>query len=201
MLRREMLVLLGCLVLGVVSPGWAQTAGVRIGIVNTAQVFSDMAETKALMDKMSVERDNYMAQEKQRREEVKNIEGARDALRPDHPQYAEAENRYFEAVVKYEAWSKMVQARVQRDQKVQLKTLFAKIEAAVAEVAQQKNLDVVFTQHRPEIPAELDVISVDELRGRINQRNILYVNPKSAVDISTEVLNVLDRNYRGGATQ
>jgi Skp family chaperone for outer membrane proteins len=75
-----------------------------------------------------------------------------------------------------------------------MKTLFDKIQTAVAKIAEQKGLDLVLAEAHPQLPDDLDQINVDQLRAVINSRNILYSNSK--VDISDEVIALLDAEYK-----
>ena len=56
------------------------------------------------------------------------------------PQYQEKNAELLKAAIEYEAWGKINEANMQRDQKLQMRRLFEKIEQAVAEVAKQKGL-------------------------------------------------------------
>ena len=176
------------------TPSFAQDSGVKIGIVNTAKIFADMQETKDLAQKMNAQRDQYLKENEEKKTEIKAIEQQRDTFKPDSAQFLAAEEKYVEASIRYEIWQKSTQARVQRERKQQTKTLFDKIEAAVAEVAQQKGLDLVLTKHKTDLPDNLETITYEQLTAQINQRDVLYVVPK--LDISDDVLAVLDRNYR-----
>jgi Skp family chaperone for outer membrane proteins len=75
-----------------------------------------------------------------------------------------------------------------------MKALFDKIVNATSKVAQQKGIDLVFADQRPDLPDNLGNISVDQLRAILNGRNVLFANNK--VDISQDVVAVLDAEYK-----
>lgn len=190
--------LLSLLCLGLFAlPAAAQEAGAtKVGVVNTARVFNEMAETKDLANKMAGERDAYLQKDKEKQAELAGLKGARDNLKPSSADYREAEQKYIEAGVRYKAWQETMQLDVQRRQKQQIKSLFEKIEAAVAEVAKQKGIGLVISQQKPELPEtdKMESVSLEELRARINQRNVLFAIPQ--IDLSDEILAVLDRNFQ-----
>jgi hypothetical protein len=55
---------------------------------------------------------------------------------------------------------------------------------------------MVISEQKPEIPENLDSINVEQLRAILNGRNILYHTPR--VDISNDVIALLDSRYRAG---
>ncbi|MGH7215231.1 MAG: OmpH family outer membrane protein, partial [Tepidisphaeraceae bacterium] len=117
-------------------------------------------------------------------------------LKPDSPQYGDRNKELLQAAVDLKVWGELMQQDLQRSQKQQMKSLFEKIEEAITEVAQQKGVDLVIAEQRPELPESIDQISVDQLRMLINQRNVLYATPKA--DISNEVIALLDSKYKAG---
>lgn len=55
-------------------------AATRVGIVNPARVFNEMAETKALRDKLEARRKELFAQEEQMRNEINTLIGQRQSI-------------------------------------------------------------------------------------------------------------------------
>ena len=77
-----------------------------------------------------------------------------------------------------------------------MKNLFDKIVAATTAVAQQKGLDLVLADQRPDLPENLGQISVDQLRAILNGRNVLFSSEK--VDVTQAVIAELDAKYKAG---
>ena len=71
-----------------------------------------------------------------------------------------------------------------------MKALFEKIEQATREVAEAAKIDLVIVEQRVDLPADLDQINVDQLRGLINQRTVLFNNGR--LDITNDVLARVD---------
>jgi Skp family chaperone for outer membrane proteins len=169
----------------------------RIAVANTARIFSEMQELKDLRVKLQSEQKLLAGVSSEKRDKLNALKAARDALKSDSPQYQDKNAELLKAAVEYEAWGKINEANVQRDQKLQMRRLFEKIEQAVAEVAKQKGYDLVITDQHPDIPDDVDQITLDQLRTLINSRNVLYTGEK--IDLSNDVLAVLDARYRAGA--
>src|SRR5688500_2952920 len=153
-------------------------AQVNIAIVNPGRVFQEMQETKDLKAKLEIDRKTLEGEVQQRQQKVKDLQAARDLLKQDSPQYQQADQAFMTAAIEFDTWSKITQATLQGQQKQQLKTLFDKIVAATQEVAQQKGFDLVVADQRPEMPENLQAITVEQLRAMLNSRNILFSSEK-----------------------
>ena len=62
---------------------------------------------------------------------------------------------------------------------------------------QAKGVDLVIADQRPDFPENLDSVNVDQLRGLINSRNVLFFKPQ--IDISADVFQSVEREVRKGA--
>ncbi len=177
-------------------PAAVASAQAKLGVVNTARIFNEMQETKALQTKLQSDRDGLADTERQKRGQLQALKESRDQLKPDSPQYQQRNEELVKASVEFEVWGRMMQLNVQRQQKQQIARLFDKIQTAVTEVAKNKGLDLVVAEQATEMPADMDQINVDQLKALINQRNILYA--AEGLDISNEVITRLDATYKGG---
>ncbi len=168
---------------------------VKVGVVNPAKVFAEMQETKDLKAKLDNDRKALEGEVNSRQQKVKDLQAARDLLKADSPQYQEADQKFMNEAIQFDTWSKITQATLQGQQKTQMKTLFDKIVTATGEVATQKGLDIVIADQRPEMDnLNLSQITVDQLRGMLNGRNILYSSEK--VDLNNAVIAALDAKYK-----
>ncbi len=171
-----------------------QPASLRIGVANIAKIFADMQELKDLNQKMDADRRLLEGVNQEKQTKLKALKAERDTLKPETPQAQDKNAEYLRTAIEYETWAKLTEVNLQRQLKVQTKALFDKIEAACAEVAKQKGLDLVLTDQRPDFPEDLDRLTVEQVRGMITSRSVLYANDK--VDISSAVLAALDATYK-----
>jgi len=168
----------------------------KLAIANPAKIFNEIQETKDLKAKMEGDRKTLEATELQKRQELKDLQAQRDTLKPDSPQYAKLNQDLLQKSIEFETWGRIQQAEIQRQQKMQMKTLFDKITNSTAEVATQRGIDLVIAEQRPEFPDSLDQLNVDQLRVLINQRNVLFNS--AAADISNEIIAAMDAKYKTG---
>ena len=168
----------------------------RIGIANPVRIFGEIQETKDLRSKLDNDRRQLEATEKEKRGRLETLQQQREQLKPDAPQYAEITRQLEAAAIELQVWLQVSQVNFQRTQKLQMKMIFDKIIDGIGEVAAGKQLELVLSDQRPELPDNLDQINLDQLRVLLNQRNVLYNDAK--IDISADVINHLDAKYRAG---
>ena len=84
-------------------------------------------------------------------------------------------------------------------QKRQTKMIFEKVQAAVAAVARQHNLDLVIADTKDTLPdgPELEKADIRALKAAIYQKDVLFAGER--LDISTLVLNQLDAKFNAPA--
>lgn len=198
---RTILASLLCLVLFIqvasaAEPPKPSVEPTRVAVANPAKIFNDMQELKDLRAKMESDKKLLEGIDSEKRQKLRSLEEARNALKPETPQYKEKNEELLKAAIEFETWGRLNQANFQREQKMQLKIMYQKIEDAIGEIAKQKGFDLVIVDQRAELPDELDKLNMDQLRTIINSRTVLFSDPKN--DISSDVLALLDQRYRGG---
>ena len=193
--RRSILAFAFAAVSALVAAPFAAAQDVpRIAVVNPAKVFNEMQETKDLKQKMEADRKTITDEGQRRGQEVEDAKKRRALFNEGTDDFNKANKEYLEKVIAAQAWQELIKADLQRQQKSQMKNLFEKIEQATKEVAEAKKLDLVIVEQKTDLPSDLDQINVDQLRGLINQRTVLYNNGR--LDITSEVLARVDAKYK-----
>jgi len=198
MLSRRNFALFTLTLAGLALPGRfasAQDGGTaRVGTVNPARIFNEMQETKDLKQKMENDRKNIEDEEKRRVADVEEAKKRRGLFTGGTEEFNKANKELIEKAVSLQTWRELIKADLQTQQKTQMKNLFEKIEAATKDVAMAKKYDIIVVQNSSELPAELEQLNVDQVRGIINQRTVMYNNGK--YDITNEVLAAVDAKYK-----
>ncbi len=171
----------------------ASTYAQTIAIASPAKIFNEMLETKDLKEKLESEGKKINDQLKVKEEELKSMSESLKVLTPGAPQYYESRKALIQKAIELDTWKKVTQAQTQESQKYQMKLLFDKISDAVKAIAIEDKIDLVIAESNVEFP-EMDQINVDQLRGLINQRNVIYSSGK--LDISSKVTAKLDADYK-----
>lgn len=178
----------------VAQPAAAQ-ASVKIAIANPAHIFAELAETKSLQFQMQDEQKKFMATQDEKMKAITDMKTRRDALLPDHPQWAELNSQLAALTAETRVWVETQKVIAESTQKSKMAALFKKIEQGVAEIAKEDGIDLVIADNRDPLPPSLDEIDVRTLRGLLLQRDVIYAADK--IDISEKVVTRLDAKYRG----
>jgi len=161
-------------------------AAERIAVASPGQIFNSIQETK---DISALE-----AERQQKEQKVRDLTQALQLLKPDSPGYADTRSEAERKSVDYEVWVKVTQADQERDAKLQLRALWDKVTASVAEVATQKGYDLVLADSREEIPDDIDRVTGEQLQALIHTRNVLYASAQT--DITQDVIASMDAKYK-----
>lgn len=184
-------------VVAIAGPASAQQKTTRVAVVDPSRVFSEMQETKDLRVQLESERQRLAATSKEKETEITNLQNQRKQTRPDSPQFEDLNKQIMQKAMEYEVWSKYAKMDAERNQKRQMRTLFAKMESATAEVAKQQGIDVVITDQSPDLPDSMEGITIEQLRGALNSKRVMFAS--DAANISTAVIASLDAKYKAGA--
>ncbi len=83
-----------------------------------------------------------------------------------------------------------------RTEKEQIKTLYEKIRESCKEIAVEKKLDLILAERKPELPANMEKLTADQVRAVISQNDVLYANEKA--DITQMVIMRVNQKYAAG---
>jgi Skp family chaperone for outer membrane proteins len=195
--RRYLLVLLAMVGLGISRPAIAD-GGTKIAVANPSKILALMDETKDLKKAEEGEIQRLDAEKQTKGKELQDMKSKRDNFtRKGTPDYDKQTGELIQKSADLRVWADVQQARLTEKNKQQMKTLFDKIQSAIAEVSQQKNIDLVLTDFGGDIPQDLEDIAPDRLRQIISQKSVLYA--AKGVDITDDVIARLNANYKAGA--
>lgn len=174
----------------------AQEKAPRIAVINIGRVFSEMRERKDLQEKMKNDLAAIQSQDTQKQATLRQLKERRDAMEATAPDYQKINEEFTKAAIEYEVWKRTMDAEMGRSFKTQIKGLADKIEVAAGELCKQKGIEILLVDQRPDLPPTLEEIPVERLKAALNQRTLLYVDPK--MDISPDVIASLDAKYKAG---
>jgi Skp family chaperone for outer membrane proteins len=189
--------LIAVLAIFALAPAHAQApvaAVERIAVASPGQVFNSIQETKDISQQREATHKSLEAQRQQKEQKVRDLTQALQLLKADSPGYADKRSEAESASVEYDVWVKITQADQERDAKLQLRALWDKVTAAVAEVATQKGYDLVLADSREEIPDDIDRVTGEQLQALIHTRNVLYASAQT--DITQDVIALMDAKYK-----
>ena len=175
-------------------PARAEDGAVRIGVANPSRILQQMKET---LDKNKALKDEQTALSAEGAKKVEDIKAAQKKLQEftarGTKDFKEGSAKLVQMRIELQAWDEVKKAELTARHKEEIKALFEKIQATIAEVAKEKKIDLVITDFGMDIPEDIESISPEDLHRLINQKNVLYM--AKGVDISAEVTARLDAAY------
>lgn len=188
-------------VLGLVAarPAAAQDAGTaRVAVANPAKILSALQETADLKKNEQGEISKLQEQEQAKGKAIQDLKGQRDKFtKKGTPDWDKQTGDLVQKSVEARVWAESEQARLTRRNKEQTKALFEKIQAAIAQIAQERKIDLVLTDFGRDLPDDVDDVTPDALRQLISQKTVLFAN--KGVDLSDDVIARLNAAYKSGA--
>ena len=167
----------------------------KTGVVNIAKVFEDYQMTRRLEQRFDDERGRIADQADNRRQSIDTQVDALAAFDPTSQDYADRREQVRRARIEFRVWLEMEEDRLKQEHMAWLRVIYDDVRSAVAEMAEQRGLDLVLTYDElsPEVPDSL------ALRREILLKKVLYFSGR--VDLSETVLEQLGAAYakRGGA--
>lgn len=181
------------------TPAQAQSTLSKVAVANPVRIFSQIQKTLDLRKQMEAKTVALDTQQKAKANEVRDLQAKRDLLNKASPEYAAMQKEIIEKTVNLQAWMQINKLEIERTQKEQILAIFSEITTAIAKVAEQKGIELVFAEQKPEIPADLEPVTVEQLRVMVVQRNVLYT--KAVADISEAVILQMDADYKAGVSK
>lgn len=166
----------------------------HIAVASPTKIFNSLQETKDISQQRDATSKALEAERKQREQKVMDLQQALQLLKYDSPGYADKEKQFETESIEYKVWVETKAAEQQRDAKVQLKTLWDKVTAAVAEVATQKGYDLILADTREEFPDDFTRMTPEQLQQVVHARNVLYAAAQT--DITQDVIAAMDMKYK-----
>jgi len=188
------LVVVGLLAVARPAAAAAAEESPKVATVNPQKVFDTMQETQDKKKAQSNEVKDLQAQEDQQLNEIKEMQKQRDAMtKKGSADYVKQNNEIMDKTVKLRVWHEVKNQELGRRHKDEVRALFDKIQAAVAQIARERKIDLVIADYAIEIPEDLDQVQPDQLNALLRQRQVLYA--AKGVDITAEVIARLDAGY------
>lgn len=177
------------------SPSNAQDGAVHVATANPSRILAQMKETQEKNETEKKERQQLDDQEKAKVKEIQDIKEQRDKFsKKNTPDWNEKTNQILTKSVELQTWVELKKAELTRRHKEEIKALFDKIQATIAQVAADKKIDLVIADYGTDFPEDLDALTPDQLHGLIRQKNVLF--SAKGVDISADVTARLDASYK-----
>ncbi|GJM26920.1 MAG: hypothetical protein DHS20C16_33350 [Phycisphaerae bacterium] len=174
----------------VVSMTQVANAQSKIAVIDVAQVFESYEMTRDLEAMFNAKRQELATEAEQRRTSIEQMRRGLAAFDPASSDYISREKELIRAEVDFQVWSTHSEQRLKTNHKLWLLSIYRNTQAMVSQLANERNFDLVLTFDRLAEDAPDSVT----LRQQILLQKVIYHH--SRIDITTEVLNRLNNEYK-----
>jgi Skp family chaperone for outer membrane proteins len=175
----------------------APAAATHIGIVNLGKVFRSVQEMKDIQAKQEADTNSLKTLAASHQSELDNMkQEIRNGPKPDTKDWDDRISALETKSVTYESDLKLKQLDMSRNFSKQLKAVFDKVQASVADLAKQKGLDLVLTENLPDLAPGAEV-TPDQMAQLLAQHNVLFAGANT--DITDDVIAALDTQYKSAS--
>ena len=177
---------------------WAAPAQaeIKLGQVDIVTLVDNYERTKDAEADAKVEEASLKATAEPRIKKIEEIRLQRDGFNKDTDEWRRLDDKAFEAEVELRTWLAIEQARMIRKRRDTLLDIYRDIQKAVARVAQENGLDMVFAKAFL-TPGQIDaeqVRDLADLKQHIVATAVLY--PSNVTDITDGALKILNDEYK-----
>lgn len=169
------------------TPAQADT---EIAVLNVARVFEQYEMTRDLESLFDTARRAAADEAEKRRTNTEQLRKALTAFDPGSDDYLQREKEIDRAELDFQVWSKATERKLKSDHLRWMKEIYNNTQAVIAQIAQERSLDLVLTYDALTDDAPDSVA----LRQQILLQKVIYHNPGK--DITDEVLRRLNEAYR-----
>ena len=174
-----------------------QDRPVRVATVNIPRVFDEIQETKDAKVRLTQDRQRLAAEQKTKLEQLQAVKAEGGNFRRGSDQYADWRQRYVRAQIQQQAWEATAKQEMDWRVKMQTRETFEKIATAVAEYASGNQIDLVLSDHQPNVTdEELEKVPAEQIGALIDRRRVIYASKNA--DISDAIIASLDAKYKAG---
>ncbi|HUX00126.1 MAG: OmpH family outer membrane protein [Phycisphaerae bacterium] len=176
-----------------VAPAQAE---IKLGQVDIVTLVDNYERTKDAEADAKVEEASLKTTAEPRIKQIEEIRLQRDGFNKDSDEWRRLDDKAFEAEVELRTWLAIEQARMIRKRRDTLLDIYRDIQKAVARIAKEKGLDLVFAKAFL-TPGQIDAEQVQnlaDLKQHIVATALLY--PASVTDITDGVLKILNDEYK-----
>ena len=166
-------------------------------MLNLGKVFRSVQEMKDIQAKQEADSNSLKTLATNHQSDLDVLkQDIRNGPKPDSKEWDDKVTALEQKTVQYDSDLKLRQLDMSRSFSKQLKAVFDKVQASVADLAKQKGLDLVLTENLPDLAPGQEV-TPDQMAQLLAQHNVLFA--AGNIDITDEVVAALDAQYKAAS--
>lgn len=180
-------VLIGAYQYGTLNAASSSPAPAKIGVINVTEVLENCQKHKDWQAKMQAERAEMEKEFTTFKNELEAMQAQLKLLTPGSADFLKTQSEMLQKKAVMDAKDEFYRGKVEGEMQRWTEELYQKLLKVVAELAQQKKLDIVMTDEGLDVPAP----SLRDFMLTIKTKKMLYHNPE--YDMTTEALEAMNK--------
>jgi Skp family chaperone for outer membrane proteins len=171
-------------------------ADLKVGVVDIVAVTMTYARVTDANEALQTEQTALAKQSDAKLKDLEVQRGVRETFEKKSAEWKRANEALMKGIADYQGWLALEKAKIEVKHRDVLLDIYTEIAAAVAKVAAEKKLDIVFTKaflSPPQIDLET-AQGLEDLKARILNQRVLY--PTVTVDLTKDVEAALNAGYK-----
>lgn len=167
----------------------------NVAVINLAAVFERYSMTQDLEQMFAERRQNVKTEAQSKQDEISVLRTTLEQFKPGSADFRTREEDLVRGEISFQVWLEIQERRLKNEHKGWLSLIYRNTQAAVAEIAADRRIDLVLTYSDLEEDAPDSVA----FKQQILLRTVIYANQRT--DLTEQVIEMLDTDYqrRGGA--
>lgn len=165
------------------------TSANKVGLIDMAHIFKNYKKLDGMREDLKSELAAGDAKARQMISQLKAMDDQLKQMKPGSAGYAEKEKQLLQLNADFEAFRKGVQRDLVRKESQMYKSVYLEVSEAVQKYAHHYKYSIILRYGRE------DVANADDPQAVLNSMNRQVVYNREEDDITTPVLQFLNRNY------
>jgi Skp family chaperone for outer membrane proteins len=173
-------------------------AELKAGVVDIIKVTQDYSRIKEAENDLQDEQSKLAAEADVRKRDLKVLLDRKNNLNKDTNDWKKASDDLMEATINFQGWYFLQQARIEVKHRAILLDIYHQVLDAVARVAAQKKMDLVFTKAFL-LPPTIDLeraAGLEDMQNRIVNQRMLFPDPATIPDLTDDVVKLLNAEWK-----
>ncbi|MBI1371526.1 MAG: hypothetical protein GC159_02010 [Phycisphaera sp.] len=161
-----------------------------VAVVDVQGVFQALKERGDIEGDITGMTEKIQQEEQKLAQELKALENDLTVLAPDSEPYRQTKEKLEMKAIYLQSWKGFQKRQLENEKTLRIEGLYNKVVAAVARIAEQKNLDLVLHKDDAE---NLRAANQQQLVALIQVRKVLF--NKKSLDITEQVTQLMNNEY------
>ena len=168
----------------------AQLSPATVAVVDVGEVLQNLKQRTSAEAELAEQRERLTQEQNQRRQNIQSLQQDLQVLAAGTEGYEQKRQEAEKAVLDLEVWSRFEQQRLNRDQAVQMESMYRKMLDVISRMSEESGVDLVLFK---EAEPSFENVQPQQLGGAISIRKVLYASDK--LDLTNGVIQRMNNEF------